>query len=878
MRSKIGYGMWLGAVMTVWIVMAVGCEERKPRLSAFCDTDTPCPSSEQCLNGTCFPTCNKNEDCDGTTICYQGVCVQPCDPSFVCPAEPETICVDGACYPADPPGIVDGGGPQTVNEQEEVILNADNSIAYEPETVVFEWNFIASNPKGIVVQPEIVETKADSVIAPQVRFVAPNVVQDTTLMFELAMRDSSGREKKDSVEITILNTINEVPEVAISGEPTGNPLPGETIELAADADDPNPGTVLTFVWTATSEPEGTELEIVDTSETQDMSSVSFIVPEVPVDTTFLVTVTVSDGTDSQTASISFVVKASGCSAEQLAACDDGNVCTDDGCDLETGCFYNAADGVPCDDLDACTVADSCVDMVCVSGGALDCDDLNICTIDSCDATTGCVNDPSDGLGCDDSDPCTVDDQCLGGLCSGLPLCEDGNPCTDDICVGPDQCDFPPRIVGYPCGEAAMCNVVGQCMTFMQEQVSSGEFGNYSTAMLLDSNFSGGWVTAAGYLQPPGDVPGVPTLYEYGIIAGFYVGDGAWIEHMRIHPLLAIEDYIAVGRYGAVTVAGEGWYDSDSIGWVSSDHDLLSISSGFLGDSDSETTGSSLYLAGTGYGSEGVIGKMVLCASNYDVCDYAYIDGPAAPIQETLLGNHVEFGKDGVTFTVPYAFGFAGVSEQGDAPRIYGHAKVDQDIMAYQTGVEFPKWSSEPPLGCDAAKAGSPCAGVTEWFDVHKTNEVDVWVSADHGKLLHFDGEWQEVPLGGLPDWLDPKMLTLRSVFATKDAVWVIADGPGCGTVECPADPTYRSVFLLHLDMQSSTWVPAVKIMTRQCFDDGVLSCDQQLELFGVEDIVMNEWMDMVLAGADLEKNEETGTARGTMSFWHIYLGDPPAAQ
>lgn len=878
MRNNMNNKMWCIAVGAAWVVTWMGCEERKPRLSAFCDANTPCPSSQQCMNGTCFPTCNKNEDCAGATICYEGVCVQPCDPSLVCPAEPETICIDGACYPADPPGIVDGGGPQSVNEQDEVILTADNSIAYEPETVVFEWNLIASIPKGIVVQPEALEIKADAVISPSVRFVAPTVFQDSVLSFELTMRDSEGRQKKDNVEITIVNTINEAPTVNLSGAPSGNPASGDTVALAADANDPNPNTDLVYSWETTSDPAGVELELVDTSAAQDMSTVSFVVPQVAVDTTFFVTVTVSDGTDSESSTISFVVLASGCTAEQWAACDDGNVCTDDGCDPETGCIYSPADGVACDDTDACTVADNCMDMVCVGGGQLDCDDVNICTIDSCDIILGCMNDPADGLGCDDADPCTIDDQCSGGLCGGTPLCDDGNLCTVDKCVGQNQCDFEPTIVGYPCGDGALCNAIGQCMAWTHEWVDTAEFGNISASMLVDARVTGPWVSAAGYLIPEANDGEAATSGEYGIIASLYPGDGAWVDHVRIHGLLALGDGLAVGRYGAVTEAGEGWYDSDSVGWVSTDHDLLSISSRYIGSSFSDATGDPVHLVGTGFGSEGIFGKMILCAPYEYVCDYAYIDGPAAPIQETHLGNHVETNVDAFTFTVPYAFGFAGMSADGDLPRIYGHTNLHQDILAYTTGVEFPKWSSDPPWGCDAAQAGSPCAGVTEWFDVHEAKEGDVWVSADHGRLLHFDGEWNAIEPGGLPDWTNVEDLALRSVFATPETVWVIAEAPGCGTVDCASDETYRSVYLLHLDRPSSAWVPAVKILTRQCFDDGFWSCEQQLDLFGVQDIVLTEWLDVVLVGADLQKNEQTGIGQGAMSFWHVYLGSPQTAE
>ena len=64
--------------------------------------------------------------------------------------------------------------------------------------------------------------------------------------------------------------------------------------------------------------------------------------------------------------------------------------------------------------------------------AADCDDGNPCTKDLC--TDGeCAYEffPSD---CDDGDACTTDDMCLNGACVGTPMdCDDGDACTEDLC-------------------------------------------------------------------------------------------------------------------------------------------------------------------------------------------------------------------------------------------------------------------------------------------------------------------------------------------------------------------------------------------------------------------------------------------------------------
>jgi thrombospondin type 3 repeat protein/uncharacterized protein DUF11/slime mold repeat-containing protein len=99
-------------------------------------------------------------------------------------------------------------------------------------------------------------------------------------------------------------------------------------------------------------------------------------------------------------------------------CEDNNLCTDDSCDTGTLLCVNAPNTVPCDDLNACTVGDTCGGGSCQPGGALNVDDGNPCTTDSCDPLTGAVHtnntDP-----CDDGIPCTAGDTCGDGVCTGV---------------------------------------------------------------------------------------------------------------------------------------------------------------------------------------------------------------------------------------------------------------------------------------------------------------------------------------------------------------------------------------------------------------------------------------------------------------------------
>jgi hypothetical protein len=56
-----------------------------------------------------------------------------------------------------------------------------------------------------------------------------------------------------------------------------------------------------------------------------------------------------------------------------------------------------------------------------AGGPSVCDDGNVCTIDGCSPGTGCTHTPApDGTSCNDGNACTVNDACSNGTCTGAP--------------------------------------------------------------------------------------------------------------------------------------------------------------------------------------------------------------------------------------------------------------------------------------------------------------------------------------------------------------------------------------------------------------------------------------------------------------------------
>ena len=106
--------------------------------------------------------------------------------------------------------------------------------------------------------------------------------------------------------------------------------------------------------------------------------------------------------------------ATGACVGAIVQCDDSDPCTTDKCHVELGCQYTA---ISCDDGLACT------DDACVAGECSNVPDDSACSSGQCDeavcdAALGCVNTPVPGA-CDDEDAQTTADMCIDGVCAGF---------------------------------------------------------------------------------------------------------------------------------------------------------------------------------------------------------------------------------------------------------------------------------------------------------------------------------------------------------------------------------------------------------------------------------------------------------------------------
>ncbi len=141
-------------------------------------------------------------------------------------------------------------------------------------------------------------------------------------------------------------------------------------------------------------------------------------------------------------------------------------CVEAVCDAKTGkCgLVPAGEGLGCDDANACTTLDACKKGVCAGQyGAVACDDGNPCTQDVCDPGAGCKTLSLDGVLCTDGDLCSQGDLCAGGKCSaGPPLgCDDGNPCTTDGCHPTQGCVH--NVNTLPCNDGNVCTTGDTCL-------------------------------------------------------------------------------------------------------------------------------------------------------------------------------------------------------------------------------------------------------------------------------------------------------------------------------------------------------------------------------------------------------------------------------
>jgi len=370
----------------------VSCSSPTPYCDETLETCVECLTSAQCSDG---------DVCNGTEACVAGVC----EDGTPLTCDDEVACTDDSCVPASGCQHVDNctGG--------KVCNHTTGNCERAPVTVTFQQGD-ANGYTGTA------DTYIDSTLGSQA--TANPLVVDLDPVVEQALIRFDGIFGSGANQIPAGSTIESATLTMRVGGDTNdyspNPVGFHRLLHPWDATDvwADYGVAPWNLEAGVQADDDDALEIADATTTMGALNTSY-----PVDVTGAVqawsaapssnygwVILMTTGTDglrvqsSESTTVSYrpllsVTYTTGCDSD--ADCDDGNPCTDDTCDVDTGeCTNVADDNNPCSDGNDCT-DDVCVGGVCVGTN----DDLNTC---------------------DDGIACTGDDLCNQGVCAGTDGC------------------------------------------------------------------------------------------------------------------------------------------------------------------------------------------------------------------------------------------------------------------------------------------------------------------------------------------------------------------------------------------------------------------------------------------------------------------------
>lgn len=164
------------------------------------------------------------------------------------------------------------------------------------------------------------------------------------------------------------------------------------------------------------------------------------------------------------------------SARSVPVCAPSNACVASVFDLalERCVESPLPEGTECETASACVMGGTCQQGRCV-GKEVSCDDGNACTVDVCNVETGCEHlprppCPGDGVCrvgvCDPKSGCGLADAVDGTTCGQLQTCRAAEVCVSGACVIRD----PPE--GYRCAEASPCQGEGRCVNNVCERTTA----------------------------------------------------------------------------------------------------------------------------------------------------------------------------------------------------------------------------------------------------------------------------------------------------------------------------------------------------------------------------------------------------------------------
>ncbi|HYV85383.1 MAG TPA: thrombospondin type 3 repeat-containing protein [Patescibacteria group bacterium] len=245
-----------------------------------------------------------------------------------------------------------------------------------------------------------------------------------------------------------------------------------------------------------------------------------------------------DCSDADACTVDACDSSTGQCAHSPLSCDDGNACTTDTCDPALGCQRAFVTG-PCQDGSGCTKNDTCSGGNCLPG-PVNCSDGISCTVDQCVVGLFCRHTADDTLcpqdtectnwicipetgGCTAINPgpirCDVNNQCFVSICvrggcqQQLFLCNDNNPCTNDVCLSPSLGCGHTNSDGAACSDNNSCTANDACSSgaCVGGPPANCDDGNPCTVDSCDPAI--GCVHAPLQAQPDADGDGITDLCD-----------------------------------------------------------------------------------------------------------------------------------------------------------------------------------------------------------------------------------------------------------------------------------------------------------------------------------------------------------------------------
>ncbi|MFN8545779.1 MAG: hypothetical protein U0807_16475 [Candidatus Binatia bacterium] len=192
-----------------------------------------------------------------------------------------------------------------------------------------------------------------------------------------------------------------------------------------------------------------------------------------VDHVFAVAAYTSDRRRSTLSNYGFFHQPGGC--QTVADCTPIDACSSASCVQGACSFTPRANGTTCGAATACAAAALCQAGHCAPGAPRSCDDHDPCTDDACTDPGGCTHRPRATCApcavdsdCADADACTLDERCRDGTCtSDVRTCTPSGPCTIASCDATSGCIEEPAPDGTSCSPDDVCHLdhcaAGQCI-------------------------------------------------------------------------------------------------------------------------------------------------------------------------------------------------------------------------------------------------------------------------------------------------------------------------------------------------------------------------------------------------------------------------------